>query len=73
MENPIADVASPIAKALPNFLKLDALAQTAVLYWYLFNQTNLPDNQIYITLGLNAVVHGLLHDVACGNQAPIWT
>lgn len=72
MENPVQDVVAPVAKVLPSFLKVDALAQTAVLYWYLYNQTNLPDTQIYITLGLNAVVHGVLHDIACKNQASVW-
>ena len=72
MENPIADFASPVAKALPAFLKIDALAQTGVLWWYLSNQTGLPDQQIWMALGLNAVTHGLFHSIACGNQASIW-
>lgn len=73
MENPVADIASPIAKMLPAMLKIDALAQTGVLWWYLSNMTGLPDQQIYVALGLNAVTHGLFHSIACNNQDSIWT
>ena len=73
MENPVSDFASPVAKVLPAMLKIDALAQTGVLWWYLSNYTGLPDAQIWMTLGLNAVTHGLLHDVACKNQDSIWS
>ena len=33
--NPLAGPLDGVAQSLPNWLKLDALAQTAVLWWYL--------------------------------------
>lgn len=67
--NPIDAIVSPLASILPSMLKIDALAQTAVLYWYMSTMTGLSDGEIYTILGLNAVTHGLLHDTVCRLQA----
>jgi hypothetical protein len=66
--NPISKIAVPIAKMVPPMIKIDALAQTGVLWWYMSTMTDLEDREIYTILGLNAVVHGLLHDTACRLQ-----
>jgi len=72
MNNPLQPVAGPVARLLPNWLPIDGVAMSAVLWWYLTNNTGLPDEQIMTAVGLSAVTHGLLHGIAAQEQTRVF-
>ena len=63
------DLLQPIANRLPSWLKIDGTAQAFVLWWYMSNYTGLTNQEMMYIVGINAGVHGLLHDTACRLQS----
>ena len=72
MANPLQPLAAPFARVLPNWLPIDGVALSAVLWWYLTQNTNLPDEQVLMATGLTAATHGLLHGIAAQEQQRVF-
>jgi len=72
MRNPLQPIAGPVARLLPNWLPVDGVAMSFVLWWYLSNNTTLPDNQVMTATALAGVTHGLLHGIAAQEQTRVF-
>lgn len=67
--NQVMTFLQPIADRLPKWLKIDGTAQAFVLWWYMSNYTGLTNQEMLTIVGLNAGIHGVLHDTACRLQS----
>jgi hypothetical protein len=61
-----------LTAVLPNWLKIDALGQGVAL-WFLLDNYGMTQTEKIMVVGVNSVVHGVLHGIACNQQDPIFT
>ena len=65
MSSTLTTALEPLSAIVPRWLKLDGTAQAFALWWYMSNYTGLNSREIFTIVGLNAGIHGILHDTAC--------
>lgn len=64
----VTSVVNPATQILPSAIKVDNLAQTIVVGWYLYNYTPLDNMEIATALGINSLIHYALHESSCHLQ-----
>jgi len=64
----LIEILRPVASLIPPWLKIDGTVQGFVVWYYMYNYTNIEPSEQITILSLNALIHLALHDTACALQ-----